>query len=215
VIQDGTFEPLGTDKAVDVDVRIVSATHRDLREQVARGLFREDLFYRINVLDVHLPPLRERQGDLWLLIDFYLAGMGATGKNVRPTLSREAYAALAAYPFPGNVRELGHAIEHAAVLAGYGEITVDHLPEVILANRSTVTAGTPAPTNAERDPAIVASLAAATREFEKAHLRRAMAATGGKKIKAAQQLGISRKSLWEKLRRYELEEPLPARATRV
>ena len=218
VIQDGTFEPLGTDKAVEVDVRIVSATHRDLREQVARGLFREDLFYRINVLDVRLPPLRERQGDLRLLIDFFLAGhvgTGATGKNVRPTLSREAYVALARYPFPGNVRELGHAIEHAAVLAGYGEITVEHLPEVILANCSTVIAGTPAPPSDACDPAIVASLAAATREFEKEHLRRAMAATGGRKIKAAQQLGISRKSLWEKLRRYELEEAPLARATRV
>ena len=216
VIQDGTFEPLGTDTAVEVDVRIVSATHRNLREQVANGLFREDLFYRINVLDVTLPPLREREGDLRLLIDFFLAGHVGTGaKNVRPTLSREAYAALAVYPFPGNVRELGHAIERAVVLAGYGEITLDHLPEIILDFRPTATGGALSPAGAAADPTIVASLADATREFEKAHLRRAIEASGGRKIKAAQQLGISRKSLWEKLRRYDLEEEAPlARATR-
>jgi DNA-binding NtrC family response regulator len=214
VLQDGTVEPLGTDQSVKVDVRLVSATHRNLREQVAQGLFREDLFYRINVLDVSLPPLRDREGDLPLLVEFFLQGFAKTdgsGKRVTPTLSADAYAALASYRFPGNVRELGHAIEHAVVLAGYGEITLDHLPGAIAeaapagfaASAGTMTAG------ADGVPVPVVPLAVAAREFEKGHLRRALAATGGKRVKAAELLGISRKSLWEKLRMYELEEAGP------
>jgi DNA-binding NtrC family response regulator len=214
VLQDGTVEPLGTDQSVKVDVRLVSATHRNLREQVAQGLFREDLFYRINVLDVSLPPLREREGDLPLLIEFFLQGFAktdSTGKRVVPSLSPDAYAAISAYRFPGNVRELGHAIEHAVVLAGYGEITLDHLPGAIAEAAPAGFAPPPGPTAAGPDgaPVPVAPLAVAAREFEKGHLRRALAATGGKRVKAAELLGISRKSLWEKLRMYELEEAGP------
>jgi two-component system, NtrC family, response regulator AtoC len=210
VLQDGTVEPLGTDSSVKVDVRVVSATHRNLREYVAQGLFREDLFYRINVLDVSLPPLRDREGDLPVLIQFFLDGfvkVDSGGQRVTPLLSSDAYAALSAYRFPGNVRELAHAIEHAVVLAGGGEITLDHLPAAIA---EAAPAGLPVPTLAQTasGPAStsVVPLVAAVREFEKGHLRRALAATGGKRVKAAELLGISRKSLWEKLRMYDLEE---------
>jgi DNA-binding NtrC family response regulator len=214
VLQDGTFEPLGTDVPVNVDVRVISATHRNLRENVAQRLFREDLFYRINVLDLSLPPLREREGDLPVLIQFFLDGfprIDGGGQRVLPVLSSDAYAALSAYRFPGNVRELAHAIEHAVVLAGGGEITLNHLPAVIA---EAALASIPVPfvrevTNGATNgatPAAVGPLVAAAREFEKMHLRRAVAATGGKRVKAAEMLGISRKSLWEKLRMYDLEE---------
>jgi two-component system response regulator AtoC len=209
VLQDGTVEPLGTDTSVKVDVRLVSATHRNLREYIAKGAFREDLFYRINVLDVTLPPLRDREGDLPVLIEFFLDGFAKTdagGIRRAPTLSSDAYAALSAYRFPGNVRELDHAIEHAVVLAGLGEITLDHLPAAIA--EAAPTGPIPAPISGAPDgkATVVMPLVAATREFEKAHLRRALAATGGKRVKAAEMLGISRKSLWEKLRMYDLEE---------
>ena len=210
VLQDGTVEPLGTDQSVKVDVRLVSATHRNLREHVAQGLFREDLFYRINVLDIHLPPLRDREGDLPLLIEFFLQGFARTdaaGNSVTPVLSADAYAALSAYRFPGNVRELGHAIEHAVVLAGHGEITLDHLPAAIAeAAPAGLTSAALGAGLAASETDVVIPLSAATREFEKRHLRRALAATGGKRVKAAELLGISRKSLWEKLRMYDLEE---------
>ena len=219
VLQDGTFEPLGSDTAVKVDVRIVSATHRNLREQVAKGLFREDLFYRINVLDIALPPLRERAGDLPLLVEFFLGGhtrTDAAGKKTRPVLSEDAYAALAAHEFPGNVRELAHAIEHAVVLAGSGEITLDHLPiavaEAALRHPGSGAATPAAGAGPRLEPMTVIPLAQATREFEKCHLRRALAATGGKRVKTAERLGISRKSLWEKLRRYEIEDATLAEA---
>jgi DNA-binding NtrC family response regulator len=209
VLQDGTVEPLGTDQSVKVDVRLVSATHRNLREHVAQGLFREDLFYRINVLDVSLPALRDREGDLPLLIEFFLQGFvktDAAGNRLVPALSPDAYAALASYRFPGNVRELGHAIEHAVVLAGHGEITLDHLPAAIAEAAPAGLPPTAAAGTMMDTTGTVVPLAAATREFEKGHLRRALAATGGKRVKAAELLGISRKSLWEKLRMYELEE---------
>jgi transcriptional regulator with GAF, ATPase, and Fis domain len=210
VLQDGTVEPLGTDVPVKVDVRLISATHRNLREHVALRLFREDLFYRINVLDLSLPPLREREGDLAVLIQFFLDGfprIDGAGQRVLPVLSSEAYAALSAYRFPGNVRELAHAIEHAVVLAGGGEIALDHLPAVIAEATPTRIPVPPvrAATN-DATPATVRPLIAAAREFEKVHLRRAVAATGGRRVKAAEMLGISRKSLWEKLRMYDLEE---------
>ena len=210
VLQDGVIEPLGTDQSVTVDVRLISATHRNLRERVAQGLFREDLFYRINVLDVALPPLRERDGDLALLVEFFLQGFARTdaaGKRIVPSLSADAYAAISAYRFPGNVRELGHAIEHAVVLAGDGEISLDHLPAVIAEAAPAAWAPTLAP-RIEPDDALapVIPLSAATRAFEKLHLRRAVAAAGGKRVKAAELLGISRKSLWEKLRMYDLED---------
>jgi transcriptional regulator with GAF, ATPase, and Fis domain len=212
VLQDGTVEPLGTDVPVKVDVRLISATHRNLRAHVAQRLFREDLFYRINVLDLSLPPLRERTGDLAVLIQFFLDGfprIGGGGQRVLPVLSSEAYAALSAYRFPGNVRELAHAIEHAVVLAGGGEIALEHLPAVIAeATPARIPVAVLPLREATNDatPPTVRPLIAAAREFEKVHLRRAVAATGGKRVKAAEMLGISRKSLWEKLRMYDLEE---------
>ncbi len=150
VLQDGMVEPLGTDVPVKVDVRVISATHRNLRENVAQRLFREDLFYRINVLDLSLPPLREREGNLPVLIQFFLDGfprIDGGGQRVLPVLSSDAYAALSAYRFPGNVRELAHAIEHAVVLAGGGEITLDHLPAVIA---EAAPASIPVPSSARR-----------------------------------------------------------------
>ena len=210
VLQDGIVEPLGTDSSVKVDVRVISATHRNLREHVAQRLFREDLFYRINVLDVSLPPLRERDGDLAVLIQFFLDGfpkIDAGGQRIAHVLSTDAYNALSAYRFPGNVRELAHAIEHAVVLSGSGEITLDHLPAVIAEAAPPSLPVAAFQETANGPPwAPVAPLLAAARDFEKGHLRRALAATGGKRVKAAEMLGISRKSLWEKLRMYDLEE---------
>jgi len=188
-------------------VRVVSATHRNLRERVAKGSFREDLYYRINVLDVALPPLRDRDGDLPLLVEHFLDGFAETdaqGLRRAPTLSLDAYAALAAYGFPGNVRELDHAIEHAVVLAGRGEITLDHLPAVIAEAAPTSGHASLLPAASHGPAAVMMPLVAATRQFEEGHLRRALAATGGQARQSAELLGISRKSLWEKLRVYDL-----------
>src|SRR5580765_4185573 len=117
VLQEGIIEPLGTNESVRVDVRVISATNRNLKERVDEELFREYLYYRLNVLNVDIPPLRERKGDLPLLVQYFLKKFTRPGKAA-PRLSPAAWTALAEFAFPGNVRQLGHAIEHAVVLAG-------------------------------------------------------------------------------------------------
>jgi len=208
VLQEGSFEPIGTNTPVKVDIRLVSATHRNLRQRIADGLFREDLFYRINVLDISLPALREREGDLPILIQFFLEGFGspdASGRRRASPVSGDAYAALTSYAYPGNVRELAHAIEHAVVLAGGGEITLDHLPAAIAEAGMTHSPQEPQP-EAFVAPNGTMRLADAVKAFERAHLRKVLAAAGGKRVRAAEMLGISRKSLWEKLRDDDVDE---------
>jgi DNA-binding NtrC family response regulator len=195
VLQEGTIEPLGTNEATRVDVRVISATHRDLKERIASGQFREDLYYRINVLNVDLPPLRERRGDLPLLVQYFLKKFTRPGK-ASPKLSSAAWTALAAFPFPGNVRQLGHAIEHAVVLAGDLEIDVQHLPRDVVGN-------------GDLSPSVVTvprPLGTALKEFERDYLQRALAQASGKRTLAAEILGISRKNLWEKLRMHGFSE---------
>jgi DNA-binding NtrC family response regulator len=194
VLQEGTVEPLGTNTPVRVDVRIISATHRDLRERIKAGLFREDLFHRLNVVELRVPPLRERTGDIPLLVNHFLARMTPAGA-ASPTISPEAWAALSQYAFPGNVRELSHAIQHAMVLSGGKEIGLRHLPQGMLSSNGAEPREVELPTNNEIRP-----LQAAVRDFEHAYLLRALRATEGKRARTAELLGISRKTLWEKLR---------------
>jgi DNA-binding NtrC family response regulator len=189
VLQEGTVEPLGTNESVRVDVRVISATHRNLKERIVTGQFREDLYYRLNVLNVDIPPLRERKGDLPLLVQYFLRKFTRSGKPT-PSLSPAAWAALAEFAFPGNVRQLGHAIEHAVVLAGEASIDVQHLPKDIAQLGEAARTPTPVPR----------PLGTALKEFEREYLQRALAQAEGKRTLAAEILGISRKNLWEKLR---------------
>jgi DNA-binding NtrC family response regulator len=199
VLQEGVVEPLGTNEPVRVDVRIVSATHRDLRRRIAEGLFREDLFYRLNVVALHVPPLRERPGDLPLLLAHFLrihAPPGAETGAALPEVSLRAWQALTAYPFLGNVRELGHAVQHAVVLARGKAIDLEHLPDDIarIAESSSPSGGPVRP------------LAAVLKQAERDHLLKALAVAGGKRTQAADLLGISRKNLWEKLRAHGISD---------
>jgi DNA-binding NtrC family response regulator len=200
VLQEGTIEPLGTNDSVRVDVRVISATHRNLKERIQQGLFREDLYYRLNVLSIAIPPLRDRPGDLPLLVHYFLRKL-ARPERPAPAVSPAAWSALTRYPFPGNVRQLGHAIEHAVVLASGGEIGLEHLPRDI----TTVDAGkTTAP--------VPRPLGIALREFERDYLQRALLQADGKRTRAAEILGISRKNLWEKLRMHGFDSAAEAAA---
>jgi DNA-binding NtrC family response regulator len=189
VLQEGVIEPLGTNESVRVDVRVISATNRNLKERVTEGLFREDLYYRLNVLNIDIPPLRERKGDLPLLVQYFLKKLGKPG-TAAPRLSQAAWTALSQFPFPGNVRQLEHAIQHAVVLAVDSDIDIQHLPRDIAHAGDVVLAGSPLPR----------PLGAALKEFEREYLLRALAEADGKRTLAAEILGISRKNLWEKLR---------------
>ncbi len=193
VLQEGTIEPLGTNQPVKVDVRIVSATNRDLKTAIAEGRFRADLFYRLHVIGLHLPALRDRPGDFPLLLNHFLS-KHLSGQKL-PEVSLKAWQALTQYPFPGNVRELSHAMEHAAILSRGKTIELEHLPDDIVAvAKSTVPNETITP------------LAAVIKKTEREHLLKALAVAGGKKARAAELLGISRKNLWEKLRAHDLTD---------
>ncbi len=201
VLQEGTFEPLGTNTTIKVDVRVVSATHRNLKERTEAGTFREDLYYRVNVIEIPLPRLRDRPGDLSLLVQHFLQRFTPKGQPL-PQVAPAAWAALSQYQYPGNIRELSHAIEHAVVLSRGGEIEVKHLPSSIAV--ATTAFGRPAP--AGPAAADLRPLHLAVREFEREYLLHAMIQAGGKRVRAAEMLGISRKSLWEKLRMYGISD---------
>jgi two-component system response regulator AtoC len=196
VLQEQTFEPLGGNQSVHVDVRVLSATHRDLRKMMADGSFREDLYYRLNVINVHSPALRDREGDLPLLAQYFMRKFRRPGTGPA-RMSLAAWTALSAFAFPGNVRQLGHALERATVMAGDAELDIEHLPREIVGD--TVAAVTPA--------LALRPLRVASNEFERQYLQRALAECDGKRVDAAKILGISRKNLWEKLR---VHDELPA-----
>ena len=194
VLEEGVIEPLGTNNAVPVNVRIVSATHRDLKDLIAQGKFREDLYFRINVLDLNIPPLRDRRADLPLLMAHFLRRFYPG--RVPPGIAPRAWAALMDYGFPGNVREFAHAIERAVVLAHGSEIDLEHLPSDI--------AG--AGTETSRTEASFRPLGLMVKEFEKQYIVRALRLSGGSKGRAAELLGISRKNLWEKLKLHGISD---------
>lgn len=194
VLEDGMIARLGGNAPLKVDVRSVYATSKNLKERIAAGGFREDLFYRINVVPITLPPLRERKEDVPYLIDHFLNYFKNKYHRADLSLSQPAYDALLAYTYAGNVRELKHAVERAVVLAKNGVIDRKHLPEEIAGSSETI----PCITDA-------LSLDASIRCFEKQRLLNALSESGGRKIEAANRLGISRKVLWKKLKEYGIE----------
>jgi DNA-binding NtrC family response regulator len=193
VLQEGTFEPLGTNTPVRVDVRIVSATHRRLPERIKAGLFREDLYYRVNGIEIQLPALRDRRSDLPLLMQHFVRMFTVPGQPF-PKISPAAWARLRQHEFPGNVRELAHAVQHAMVLSGGEEIDLHHLPPSIAGDRTSASLST------EWSATAIRPLQLVVREFENQYLRNALKVADGNRNRTAAILGISRKTLWEKLR---------------
>jgi len=137
VLQEKEFLPLGSVKPVKVDVRILAATNEDLEERVRQGAFREDLFYRLNVVTIRLPALRDRREDVPLLVEHFLAEFGSEHDRADLRLSPEALRMLVRFDWPGNVRQLRNVVERAVLLAPAGEIGVDSLPEEVLQLRAT------------------------------------------------------------------------------
>ncbi len=192
-LQDGEIKPVGGLEPTRVDVRVIAATNRDLRQAIAAGSFREDLFYRLNVITIEVPPLRERREDIPLLVEYFAERGAVRARRARPEVTAEALEWLAAQPWPGNVRELENAVERAVVLAAETRLDVaDFKPRTPLA--AAPAAPAPAPDE-------MSSL----EELEHAHILRVLSACGGQKTKAAAILGINRTTLWKKLRQYGLE----------
>ncbi|HEX2201932.1 MAG TPA: sigma-54 dependent transcriptional regulator, partial [Longimicrobium sp.] len=193
VLQEREVIPVGATEAVPVDVRIIAATNRDLEEEIRRGGFRSDLFYRLNVITLHLPPLRDRADDIPLLSEYFLERFGASrGRTLR--LAPETVEALQGYDWPGNVRELENALERAAVLTPEGEIPVSALPARI--------------TERAPQPLVAASLPPnPTLEIiERAYIHWVLQSESGNKTRAAEVLGIDPSTLYRKLLRYGMEQ---------
>ncbi len=192
VLQDGKVQRLGSETTVVVDFRLVAATHRDLDELREEGIIREDFFYRLNVVPLHLPPLRQRREDIPLLVDHFIGKYASRYGKDPIRLSPESFELLLRYPFSGNVRELENLIERLQVLAPGTEITPRLLPE-------------PLRKNAESGGDVIQCfrtdlpLREALRDFELRFIARVLDEEGGNRTAAAKRLGISRKSLWEKL----------------
>jgi two-component system response regulator HydG len=181
VLQEREFQRLGSNDTVKTDIRIVAATNRDLAAYVRAGNFREDLYYRLNVIDIKLPALKDRSGDIPLLVNRFLKEFG--GKSI----SSEAMKALESYSWPGNVRELRNAVEKMSVLSTTGEIGIDDVPDEIKGSSATLlsTEGTLGDT-------------------EKAKILAVLDEVGGNRTKAAEKLGISRRTIYRKLEEYGL-----------
>jgi DNA-binding NtrC family response regulator len=220
VLEERTFERVGGTKSITVDVRVIAATNRDLSAMVARGEFREDLYYRLSVIQHVVPPLRARRDDIPLLAEHFLARVRfQTGRRVSG-FSAEATRALLAHPWPGNCRELKNAVERAVVLGEGDLVRLADLPPQVVASAPAALApptlpagvappapGPPAPRpTSPTAPPIAATVAAASlRQLERQGILAALSATGGNKAQAAQILEIDRSTLYKKLKEYGIE----------
>ena len=201
VLEEREFEPVGGCKTVKVDVRIIAATHRDLEEEVQKGNFREDLFYRLYVIPIQLPSLRDRQVDIPLLVDHFLTKLNEEKGTEITGISDDAMTVFTTHGWPGNVRELANLVERLAVLKGEGEIGLDDLP-VKLKGNSAATATVAAPELTTDG----ICLTTAVNEFEKNLIYQSLEQTDWVKNKAAKLLHVKRTTLVEKIKRYELHK---------
>jgi transcriptional regulator with PAS, ATPase and Fis domain len=189
VLQEKEVQPLGASAPVPVDVRVVTATHRDLDALVRQERFRQDLLYRINVVDVWVPPLRDRLEDLAPITQHLLDKLGARLDLPGRTISPEAMSAFARYPWPGNVRELENVIERALVLGSGIVIKLEDLPDRLIRH-------TPSPARGSANCRLI--------DVERDHIRRTLETVGGNKAAAARALDLNRKTLYRKLRQHRL-----------
>jgi two-component system response regulator AtoC len=193
VLQEGVVRPLGGNKDIKVDVRVIAATVRNLQKEVEAGRFREDLFYRLNVLSIRMPPLRERVDDIPLLVDHFIARNNARlGTSIRG-VEAKARKVLGAYPWPGNVRELENVIERAVVLAEGDVLTVDDIPDHLQETPDVVT-------RVLQSGEL--SVKRANRVIEESLIRRALEKTRGNRTAAAKLLEISHRALLYKIKDY-------------
>jgi DNA-binding NtrC family response regulator len=207
VLENRTIVRLGATEEIPVDIRVVCATHRDLRAEIAAGRFREDLFYRISAFCIRVPPLRERPTELGLLATAFATRTATEAELPTVTFGPSFLATLRGYAWPGNIRELRNAIEHAVVTSGGGELDPAHLPEIVLTAPPPAASPAPSPdARAARAAPAGASLKeqlrATQEEIERKSLEAALAAENGNQTRAAARLGISRRALLYKMQRY-------------
>jgi two-component system response regulator HydG len=197
VLQEGTVRRVGADLEREINVRVIAATNRDLEREVNEGRFRQDLYWRLNVIHLHLQPLRERPFDIPLLVEHFINKIAEKSGHAPLNVPPETLATLTAYSWPGNARELENVIERACALANSPDLTLDDLPERVRSNGQTVALITRA---RERRMTL--------RELEREYIIESLRITGGNKSRAAEILGIDRRTLHRKLDEYRAEDPL-------
>jgi DNA-binding NtrC family response regulator len=186
-LQEREFERVGSNQTIQADVRLITATNRDLKAMVAEGTFREDLFYRLNVVTVHIPSLRERRADIPTLATYFMQRFARDNAKEINSISDDALLALNHYSWPGNVRELENVMERAVVLANGDVINVNHLPAEIVA---------------QRDAGIPRIPGSSLEELERYAILRTLEASGGSTSRAAEVLKISVRKIQYKLQEY-------------
>ena len=194
VLQEQEFYRVGGSRTIKVDVRIIASTNKNLEKMVQGGAFREDLFYRLNVFTLHLPPLRERKEDIPLLVDHFLEN-----SPQKVTISSMGLQMLMAFSWPGNIRELKNTLESATVIAENGYIEPAHLPAKISGDffDEKQAASIVSPTNVSLDERLG--------EIEKSMIIEALKKTGGIQVRATKLLGINQRSLWHRIKKYEID----------
>lgn len=201
VLESRRFERLGGTESIPLSARVLAATNRPLSEAVDDGSFRRDLFFRLNVVPVRVPPLRERPEDIGLLLRYFALQLQTADRPVPPEINAPVLRALEAYPWPGNVRELKNLVEYLCFVCD-GALTLDHLPSHIL-RRSEGSTGAPVLSSPARTPASGLTSHAAT---ERARVQEALEHAGGKRSEAARTLGMDRTTLWRKMKKLGLSE---------
>jgi DNA-binding NtrC family response regulator len=196
VLQEGAVRRVGADHEREINVRVIAGTNRDLEVERLEGRFREDLFWRLNVIHLHVPPLRERAFDIPLLVEHFIAKAAEASGRPPLDVSQEALAILTAYSWPGNVRELENAIERAAALAEGARLTPEDLPQ-----RVRTSGGAAAIIARSREQRLT------IKELEREFILQTLRETGGNKSRAAELLGLDRKTLHRKLNEYRAEDP--------
>jgi transcriptional regulator with PAS, ATPase and Fis domain len=201
VLQEMTFTPVGGSKPVQVDVRVIAATNKDLDEAMRKGEFREDLFYRLNVIPIRIPPLRERPDDIPLLVEHFIRKFNRDKGRSVEGIRDDTMAILREMPWTGNIRELENVVERAVVLKGSGLIEPSDLPD--RPRRDNGNASPAAPTMGEEG----LDIKQAVDEFENGLIRQALSLARGNKNKAAALLGLKRTTFVEMLKRKQLDPP--------
>jgi transcriptional regulator with PAS, ATPase and Fis domain len=194
VLEERRVRRLGSPREIELDVRVVASTNQSLREAISKGTFREDLYFRLNVFEIHLPPLRERSGDIPRLTEELIASLNVKHGCRVTDVAPEVATIFAAYDWPGNVRELRNVLERAVILAGSGTITPEHLPRGF--------AGRPAPAPRDGAESMVLEPGMTVAEAERALIEMTLRHTGYNRTRAAEILEISPKTLFNKLKEY-------------
>jgi DNA-binding NtrC family response regulator len=207
ILQERQYQRVGGTKVLDADIRIVAATNRDLRKAVEDGTFREDLYYRLNVVSIRLPPLRDRPEDLQALVEHALARYTAEVGRAPLTISQDAWDLLRTYPWPGNVRELNNVIERAAVLAPDDRIEVDDLPEELRELEASADRETSTVRAIPSEAPEIRPYRDAVLEAKRAIIRRALETTGGHQTKAAELLGVRQPYLARLIKNLGIPKP--------